>query len=154
MFQEEVFKCLVLANQFPKSKDVQFTVIYCEISPLTVQAERRHTGGTVEDSITAGQTLTRLQLRCRSWSFSALIPAQEQQGKKACLDKLMLNKLRIILSGCLTVSSQHPPRPGPCRPHQGHTVARHWLVWPAVSASGQWNCLQRKNITKLTEFLI
>lgn len=50
----------------------------------------------------------------------------------------------VTSSECLTVSSWHPPRPGPCRPRQGRTGARHWSVWFAVSASGQWSCLQRK----------
>lgn len=45
---------------------------------------------------------------------------------------------------CLTVSSWRPPRPGPCRPRRGRTAARHWSVWSAVSASGQWSCLRRK----------
>lgn len=44
----------------------------------------------------------------------------------------------------LTVSAVHPPRPGPCRPHQGRTAARHWLVWFAVSAVGQSSCQPRK----------
>ena len=47
------------------------------VSPLTVQTEHRHAGGTVEDGVTAGQTLRPTRLLRACWSFSAIVSEQE-----------------------------------------------------------------------------
>lgn len=54
---------------------------FCEVSPLTVEAERRHAGGTVENGVAVRQTLRLMMLRpqCSCWSFSAVIPAREDE---------------------------------------------------------------------------
>ena len=48
-----------------------------DVSPLTVQTEHRHAGGTVEDGVTAGQTLRPTRLLRACWSFSAIVSEQE-----------------------------------------------------------------------------
>lgn len=137
-----------------KDRDLHCFETCCGASPLTVQAECRHAGGTVKHSVAVRQSLrvAKLWVKSCSRSFSSAVPTQDGkrwneslEGKKKKEAKTSGSMcFRNCKRICVTLSSWRQPRPGLCRPRRGRTAARHWLEWSAVSASGLLSCLQKK----------